>query len=167
MSNHRLRFQCAILAAGLFLSGGCRKAAEANPPATPQATSPTSPARHHSLSLGGVSPLIVSMSPDTIRVHNGHASVARYSLAYEIDHPEKVTKAMISIYAPGVGELQKFDVDVQASAQIEFLLDATAADLGPTVRFRAHCPSGDSDWYTLGSCHRKFRNAYRAFRLEV
>jgi hypothetical protein len=91
------------------------------------------------------------MSPDTIPVHNGHAPMVRYSLTYEINNTEKATKAQISVYAPGVGELQKFDVDVQPRAQIEFLLDPSAVDLGPTVRFRAHCPGGDTDWYTMGS----------------
>lgn len=91
------------------------------------------------------------MSPDTIRVHDGHASVARYQLSYEIKNPEKANKAFISIYAPGVGEVQKFDVDVQPSAQIEFLLDASNYDLGPTVRFRVRCRYGDTEWYVMGS----------------
>lgn len=101
--------------------------------------------------MGGVSPLIVSMSPETIPFHDGHLPVTRYSLTYEIDHPEKVTKAYISIYAPGIGEVQQFDVDVQSRAQIEFMLDASNFDLGPTVRFRVHCPYGDTDWFIMGS----------------
>lgn len=101
--------------------------------------------------LGGVSPLIVSMSPDTIQFHNGHLPVTHYSLTYEIDHPEKVTKAYISIYAPGIGEVQQFDVDVQPRGQIEFTLNATDFDFGPTVRFRVHCPYGDTGWFIMGS----------------
>ncbi len=100
---------------------------------------------------GGVSPLIVSMSPDTIQFHDGHVPVTRFSLTYEIDHPEKATKAYISVYATGVGEVQRHDVDVQPRGQIEFLLDASDFDLGPTVRFRVHCPYGDTDWYIMGS----------------
>lgn len=91
------------------------------------------------------------MSPDTIRVYDGHPSVARYSLTYEIDNADKATKAYISIYATGVGEVQRFDIDVQPRGQIEFLLDASNFDLGPTVRFRVHCPYGDTDWYNMGS----------------
>ena len=101
--------------------------------------------------MSGVSPLIVSMSPETITVHEGHAPMSRYSLTYEIDHSEKVTKAYISIRALGVGEVQRFDVDVQPRGSIEFLLDASNVDLGATVRFRAHCPGNDTDWFVMGS----------------
>jgi hypothetical protein len=100
---------------------------------------------------GGVSPLIVSMSPETIQFHNGHLPLTHYSLTYEIDHPEKATKAYISIYAPGIGEVQQFDVDIQPRAQIEFNLNASDFDFGPTARFRVHCPYGDSDWFVMGS----------------
>ena len=100
--------------------------------------------------MSGVSPLIVSMSPETIAVHEGHAPMSRYSLTYEIDHSEKVTKAYISIYARGIGEVQRFDVDVQPRGSIEFLLDASNVDLGATVRFRAHCPGNDTDWFVMG-----------------
>lgn len=153
MSNHRLRFQCAILAAGLFLFGGCRKAPTTTAPSTEPAATPTpaAPERHHRIFLGGVSPLIVSMSPETIRVHNGHASVARYSLTYEINNAEKATKAYIIVYARGLGQIQRSDVDVQARGQIEFLLDASDFDLGPMVRFRVHCPGNDTDWFAMGS----------------
>lgn len=109
------------------------------------------PARHHGMFTNGTSPLIVSMSPETVAVHDGHASMARYSLSYEIDNPEKAKKAYISVYALGIGEVQHFDVDVEQHAQIEFLLDASAMDLGPKVRFRVRCPAGDSDWFTLGA----------------
>jgi hypothetical protein len=100
--------------------------------------------------MGGISPLIVSMSPETIPFRDGHVPAVRYSLTYEIDHPEKVTKAYISIYARGVGEVQRFEVDVQPRGQIEFLLDASSFDMGPTVRFRAHCAFGTTDWFTMG-----------------
>jgi len=154
--NHRIFG--TLLAVPMLFMNGCRKNSETNAAATQQAVTaaggpaPTaSKERHHRMFTGGVSPLIVSMSPDTIQFHNGHVPVTRFSLTYEIDHPEKVTKAYISIYATGVGEVQRFDVDVQQRAQIEFMLDATNFDLGPTVRFRVHCPYGDMDWYIMGS----------------
>jgi hypothetical protein len=90
------------------------------------------------------------MTPDTIRVHNGHASMARYSLTYEIDNVERATKAVLSINAAGVAEIKKFDVEVKPRGEIEFLLDPSDLDLGPTVRFRAHCPFGDTDWFIMG-----------------
>jgi hypothetical protein len=155
------RIVCALLAAGILLVSGCRKSAENGPtsnpqnaPAMPRNDAPIVPVReerHHRMFASGISPLIISMSPDTIPFHDGHAPMARYSLTYEIDNSERATKAYISVYAPGVGEVQRFDVDVQPRATIEFLLDATNFDLGPTVRFRAHCPYGDTDWFVMGS----------------
>jgi hypothetical protein len=152
--NVRSRLLCGVIAAQILLVASCRKSPEASPATTQPATTSqtTSPKeRHHRLFGSGVSPLIVSMSPDTIQFHNGHVPVSRFSLTYEIDHAEKATKAYLSVYAPGVGEVQRHDIDVQARGQIEFLLDASDFDLGPTVRFRVHCPYGDTDWFTMGT----------------
>jgi hypothetical protein len=152
------RTVCVLLAVAVLFVIGCRKSAEngamTNPqsaPAEEQSNAPSGAVRHHRMFGDGISPLIVSMSPDTIPFHNGNASPTRYSLTYEIDNSEKATKAYISVYARGVGEVQRFDVDVQPRATIEFLLDASNFDLGPTVRFRAHCPYGDTDWFVMGS----------------
>jgi hypothetical protein len=151
--NRHLCFFFALAAAPLLFLSGCRKSSNsaAAPSQASTAGSPASTERHHRMFMGGVSPLIVSMSPETVQFSNGHVPVAHYSLTYEIDHPEKVTKAYISIYAPGVGEVQQFDVDNQPRGQIEFTLNASDFDLGPTVRFRVHCPYGDTDWYIMGS----------------
>jgi hypothetical protein len=91
------------------------------------------------------------MSPDTIRGHEGHASVARCSLAYDINNSEKATKAYIIVYLHGLGQLKQLDVDVQPSGQIKFLVDASDLDLGPTERFRAHCPGNETEWFTMDS----------------
>ena len=81
----------------------------------------------------------------------GHAYVERYTLEYDILDIEKVKSARIVIYSPGVGQVQSFDVSVQAHGKIEFNLDAENFDFGPTVRFRALCPRGTTDWYTMGT----------------
>ena len=160
MLNCLRRFLCALVAAGILCLSACRKNAESatsGPLATPAPTagtpspaSPTNPVRRHRSFPGGVSPLIVSMSPETIPFHNGNVPMGKYSLTYEIDNWEKATKALISVFIPGAGEVQKFDVDIQQRATIEFLLDASNYDLGPTVRFRALCPGSDSDWFIMG-----------------
>jgi hypothetical protein len=155
------RIVCALLAAGILFVSGCRKSAANGATASPQNAPaveqndaqgvPVRAERHHRMFADGISPLIVSISPDTIPFHNGNAPMTRYSLTYEIDNSEKATKAYISVYARGVGEVQRFDVEVQPRATIEFLLDASNVDLGPTVRFRAHCPYGDTDWFVMDS----------------
>jgi len=156
MWNFNRRACCALVATGVIFLGGCRKSGDTTPTAAPASASsaaqlaPAKEERHHRFP-SGVSPLIVSMSPETIVVRDGHAPMQRFSLTYEIKEPEQATKAYISVFAQGVGEIQNFDVDIKPQSQIEFLLDASQADLGPAVRFRIHCATSDSDWYTMGS----------------
>jgi hypothetical protein len=134
-------------------SGATAAAPTQNPAVQVNSASVPAPSkeRHHALFSRGASPLIVSMSPETITVHEGHAPMQRFSLSYEINDADKASHAYISVYANGVGEVQKFDVDVQPKNQIEFLLDPSQFDFGPTVRVRAHCESGYTEWYTMGS----------------
>lgn len=151
-----------MMTAQMLLLSSCRKSPEAaSTTAQPAGDSQAAPSkeRHHRFFGNGVSPLIVSMSPDTISFHDGHLPLTRYSLTYEIDHSEKASKAYISVYATGIGEVKRFDVDVQPRAQIEFLLDASDFDFGPTVRFRVHCPYGDTDWYTMGTVPANYAQA--------
>jgi hypothetical protein len=161
MANRRRRALGIVLAAVIFWTGGCRKSPEsgtatpvqttnASDLAAPASIAPATKERHHGMFMNGISPLIVSVSPETIVVHEGHAPMQRFSLTYEINNLEKATKAMITANVLGVGEVQRFDVAVQPRGQIEFLLDASAFDLGPKVRFRAHCPYGVTDWFTMG-----------------
>jgi hypothetical protein len=100
--------------------------------------------------MNGISPLIVSVSPETVNIYKGSALEQRFLVTYEIGNAEKVTKAAISVRGEAVGLLQKFDVAVQPRAQVDFLLTAGSIDLGPTVRFRVRCAAGDTDWYTMG-----------------
>ena len=158
ISNHP--FACVSLAVSLLAA--CRKSSESGASATVpaqnlaarenSASAPASPTeRHHVLFPRGASPLIVSMSPETIMVHEGHAPMRRFSLTYEIHDADNATHAYISVCANGIGEVQKFDVDVQPKNQIEFFLDGSQFDFGPTVRVRAHCDSGYTEWYSVGS----------------
>jgi hypothetical protein len=135
----------------MLLASGCRKSGEsAATPASAPAPDLAAKVRPRRFSGDGVAPYIASISPETIVVHDGRAPMQRFSMTYEIGHAEKVTKAMLMVDVPGVGNVQSSELEVQPQAQIEFFLDASAADLGPTVRLRAHCPSLDTDWLTLG-----------------
>jgi hypothetical protein len=157
-SNWRL----ASVLLTVSLLAACRKSSDSGATPAPSTQNPAaqensaaapapSKERHHALFSHGASPLIVSMSPETILVHEGHAPMQRFSLSYEINDADKATHAYISVYANGIGEVQKFDVDLQPKNQIEFLLDPSQFDFGPTVRVRAHCESGYTEWYTMGS----------------
>lgn len=148
----------AIFSAVLILSaGGCRKSGESTtttqPAADAQPAAPTDAApkqRLHRFFDNGVAPYIDSISPDTVVVHDGHAPMQKFTLAFEIDNSDKATKAEIQVDVPGIGEVHLSQIEIQPKGQVEFLLDASSFDLGPTVRLRAHCPSGDTDWLTLG-----------------
>ncbi len=162
MPSYRIGICCVILVAGIFGFTACkRNSAGTSSPVTEAASTPDQAApaiRRHAIFGGdGISPLIVSMTPDTAVVSSGRVTSTRYSLTYEIDNADKATKAWISIYLPGIGEVDKFDVEVQPRGEIEFFLDPNV-DLGPTVRFRAHCPNGDTDWFTMGSPAAEFND---------
>jgi hypothetical protein len=140
-----------LFAAALLLSGGCRKTAEtaADTKASP-AAAPGPPQRTHRMFMNGISPLIVSVSPETVNIYKGRALDQRFTVTYEIGGAEKVTKAAISVRSEDGGQLQRLDVAVEPRAQVDFLLSASSYDLGPTVRFRVRCAAGDTDWYTMG-----------------
>jgi len=101
--------------------------------------------------MSGMSLRIVSVSPETVNIYQGHALPQRFLVTYEIDGADKDTKAEISVRSDGVGELQRFEVAVEPHAQVDFLLNASSFDLGPTVRFRVRCPAGDTDWQAMGT----------------
>jgi hypothetical protein len=133
-----------------ILAAGCKKSQ--NERAAPEAT--PAPARASASRM--VRPRIVSVSPETLEVRSGHASPTRYSVNYTIDSPDRVTQASIVIYSPGIGAIQRLEVPVQASGAVEFNLDAAGEDFGPTVRFRLHCPAGETGWYAFGSAPASF-----------
>ena len=143
-----------MICATLLFTSGCRKSSAPSQPSaetqTPAVADESPKQRPHRFFDNGVAPYIASISPDTIVVHEGHAPMQKFTLTYEINNSDKATKAEIQVNVPGIGQVHRSEITVQPSGQIEFLLDASSSDLGPTVRLRAHCPSGDTDWLTLG-----------------
>jgi hypothetical protein len=139
-----------------ILSAGCNNK-PANPPAAAAVALPAPlPAPKIYPKLYPAQPRIVSITPQLLEVRNGQATPTRYTVAYEIINPELVTESYIIIYSPGAGEVQRFNVPVQAEGNVEFLLDHTSVDFGPTVRLRVHCPAGDTSWYIFGTAYRTY-----------
>ena len=94
---------------------------------------------------------IVSVSPDYFAVSGGHATWQPLDVAYTIKDPDKITSAKVEVYARELGVIAREDVPIQASGKVRFIVDPKGStDLGPTVRFRASCPEGTTDWYELG-----------------
>ena len=139
---------------------GCRKSVPPEPKvaeSTPSSADPQAP-RHHGTSVGGVSPLIVKLDPATIAFHDGHLTGGRYTLEYDVLGIEKVKNIRIVFYAPGFGQVQSLDAPLEAHNILTIDLDPGDLDLGPTVRLRAKCPEGTTDWYTLGTLPVDFQH---------
>jgi len=147
----RLLELCSIALIGI-LAGACNKTPNAQAPA---AATPA-PVNASATPPRTLRPAIVSVSPDVVEVRGGRATPTRYSISYTINDPELVTEAFIIFYAPGLGELQRFPVPVQATGAVELILDPVGVDFGPKVDFRVHCPSGDTGWFTLGRPPKPF-----------
>jgi len=145
------RAPIAILALAVLTLGSCRKAAAPEQKPAEQTQADTTPKyRHKFFREGSASPAIVSISPTTVPIRAGHAYTERYTLEYDILGIEKVKSGYITIYSPGVGQVQKIDFSPQAHGSIEFTLDVENFDFGPSIRFRAVCPKGNSDWIPMG-----------------
>ena len=137
---------------GLALAS-CRRSAppesKASEPA-PVSTDTQAP-RHHGNPVNGVSPLIVKLDPATITFRDGHLVGGRYTVEYDVLGIDKVKSIRIVFYAPGFGQVQSIDAPVDTHNILTIDLDPADLDLGPTVRLRAKCPEGTTDWYTLGT----------------
>ena len=101
---------------------------------------------------GEVNPRIISISPDTMSVSDGAGTPGSYSLEYTINEIEKVENGWLRVTAPGVGILEnKIPFTPSAEGTVTFDIDPSKVDFGPTVAFRARCPEGETEWYTLGT----------------
>jgi hypothetical protein len=94
-------------------------------------------------------PKIVSVDPDTVSASNGSAWIGLLRVHYTIPTPEKVQKAELQIYNPVTRVVARTPVPIQAEGTLEWNV-AASASLGPSVRLRADCPSGFSEWVPLG-----------------
>ena len=94
---------------------------------------------------------IISVSPDQFAVSGGHATWQVLEVAYTIRDPGKVTSAKVEVYARELGVIAREEAPIEASGKVRFTVDPKGStDLGPTVRFRASCPEGTTDWHELG-----------------
>jgi len=155
----RICFALLAVSLGMVLVA-CRKTTppEPKPAESAQTLSQPQGARHHGTAVSGVSPLIVKLEPMTIAFRDGHLEGGRYTLEYDILGIEKVKSVRIVIYSPGFGPVQTIDAPVEAHNILTFDIDPGDFDFGPTVRLRARCPEGTTDWYTLGTMPMDFQH---------
>lgn len=136
----RHRNLLAALCAAATLLAGCKS----QPPAAEKkVTYPdTSPPRQPF-------PHIVSVSPDTVSASNGGVSLGLLRVSYTIPNPEKVEKAELQLYNDVTRVIARTPVPIQAEGSMEWNV-AASPNLGPSVRLRADCPTGFTDWAVLG-----------------
>src|SRR5262245_24593688 len=102
MATLRKRVLCLVL--GSLTIAGCRSEARKTR-ADSRGASTTASAPAPAAQDTRVVPRIVSVSPETIGVRDGHADGGTYVMEYEIDNPERVESARVQVYAPGIGEV--------------------------------------------------------------
>ena len=116
-------------------------AAAASPPATGTPWNPSPD--QMGVGIGDVSPQKLATS--------GHQVAAQIiSVAYRIPHPENVTEAALKLYVKEIGDIATMPVTPMENGVAQFAIEPRSHSLGPAVRFRASCPQGMTDWYTLG-----------------
>ena len=93
---------------------------------------------------------LTSIVPDRLATDGDHIANQILEVSYRIQDPDRIKTAKLYLWAPDVGDLGQFEVPAQATAAVRFLVTPGEHSIGPEVRFRAVCPEGTSDWYTLG-----------------
>jgi len=136
-------FRAALIAVGVASLVACSsptpgvdlaKAAESGAPPEPRGTG---------LNLTSVSPESLSLSGD-------HVAPQTLDVSYTIPEPKTVSTATLKLYVGEVGDIAKMDVPIEEHGRVQFVIEPRQHSLGFVVQFRASCPAGVTDWYTLG-----------------
>lgn len=139
----------AVIAVAIAMAACSTPAPDAKPDATLEAlslgigTPPWQTPANAGIGLGDISPQKLVTSGNQI-------AAQIISVAYRIPHPENVTTAVLHLYVKEIGDIATMPVTPTENGVVRFAIEPSAHSLGPTVRFRASCPAGVTDWYTLG-----------------
>jgi hypothetical protein len=137
-----------LLAISLLVAAcGGESAPAKSDTAVPAAPPPATPAAPPSANIQPIE--IVSVDPETLPIVNGRARPTLFAVEYRIARPEAVEKAEVVLHAPGISDVVKKEVPIEASRRVYVALERDF-DFGPKVRFRAICPGGTTEWHTLG-----------------
>lgn len=103
---------------------------------------------------GRAYPQIVSVSPDTVGVTDGHIDGAdHFDISYSVENSATLKGLALEVWVHGIGELARMDVEIppdDGPHQFSFFHEAKDVDVGPAVKFRMTCPSGETGWMSLG-----------------
>ena len=98
----------------------------------------------------GIGLNLTSVSPETLSLSGDHVAPQTLDVSYTIPEPQTVSSAVLKLYVGEVGDIAKMDVPIQERGRVQFDIEPRQHSLGFVVRFRASCPAGVTDWYTLG-----------------
>ena len=93
---------------------------------------------------------IGDVTPQKLVTSGNQIAAQIISVAYRIPHPENVTSAALKLYLKEIGDIATMPVTPMENGVAHFAIEPSRHSLGPTVRFRASCPKGVTDWHTLG-----------------
>ncbi len=100
---------------------------------------------------------IVSVSPEQVSIDGDRVSPQAFDVSYVMRDLKAVTDARMELVIPGLGELARAGVAVQESGSVRVEVGSGSPSLGATVRFRASCPNGASEWYAMGQVPNTLR----------
>jgi hypothetical protein len=109
---------------------------------------------------------IVSIDPEEIEVEDGEVWPTVFTLEYEIGDPESVDSAELIVDAQGAGKIYSEKLRIVKSGDVTFKIAPPHGDLGPTIRFRATCPEGTTEWHRLGEERQDLYDGSSALRID-
>ncbi|HKV99715.1 MAG TPA: hypothetical protein VJN96_07820 [Vicinamibacterales bacterium] len=128
-----------LLIATLASSVAC---SEPDPPrATPRQTPTPQPAR--------TAFAITAVTPEQLALEGDRVGTQTLTVSYSIPDPATVTEAQLKLYVGEIGNIATQTVTA-GEHEAQFVIEPSPHSLGATVRFRASCSSGTTDWFTLG-----------------
>lgn len=79
-----------------------------------------------------------------------HLGSQTLAVSFSIPDPSSVTSAQLKLYVGEIGDIATQTITAVEHGTAQFAIDPIPHSVGPSVRFRAVCPSGTTEWYTMG-----------------
>jgi hypothetical protein len=131
-----------LVSAALAVTVACSSEAPSYTPPIAGAP-PAPPAAGAGFAIGAVTPERLSLAGDRVDSQT-------LNVSYSMPNPSTVTEAQLKLYIEEVGDIATQTVAPAEQGTATFAVDPKSHSIGPWVRFRATCPAGTTDWYTLG-----------------
>jgi hypothetical protein len=142
--------QISLVVVATIAIAACSTPAADMKPAAAVAVSPPATGTPWNPSPDQVGVGIGDVSPQKLVTSGNQIAAQIISVPYRIPHPENVTAAALKLYVKEIGDIATMPVTPMENGVAQFAIEPSSHSLGPTVRFRASCPKGVTDWHTLG-----------------